>query len=151
MSYSISEAAALVGVSPSALRYYDKQGLLPNVARSEGGIRRFEVEDLEWLRLIECLKSTGMPIKDIKTFCDQAAQGDSSLAARRDMFYERRHSVVEQMQALQRALDTIEYKCWFYDSAVALGASDAVRAQPLEQIPPAFRDRMHCRDDCGGK
>ncbi len=48
------------------LRYYDKEGLLPFVERTDSGIRRFKESDIEALRVIECLKSTGMPIKEIK-------------------------------------------------------------------------------------
>ena len=65
MSYLISEVAEMMGLSPSTLRYYDKEGLLPNVKRVNG-IRVFEDEDFEWLKLLNCLKNTGMPIKKIK-------------------------------------------------------------------------------------
>ena len=70
MIYTVGEAAAKIGVNPSTLRYYDKEGLLPFVERSGGGIRMFKETDLEWLSTIECLKKTGMPIKEIKQFID---------------------------------------------------------------------------------
>lgn len=68
MIYTVGEAAKMLGVAPSALRYYDKEGLLPFVERSGGGMRMFKESDIEWLKLIDCLKATGMPIKGIKQF-----------------------------------------------------------------------------------
>ena len=59
MYYTIGEAAKRMNLSPSALRYYDKEGLLPFVERSSGGIRMFQDEDFDWLEIIECLKKTG--------------------------------------------------------------------------------------------
>lgn len=64
---------------PSTLRYYDKEGLFPFVERSVGGIRIFHDEDMDWLELIECMKHTGMPIKEIKHFIDYCVEGDSHI------------------------------------------------------------------------
>lgn len=66
MDYTIGEVAKIINISPHTLRFYDKEGLLPFVERSESGIRRFKEEDFGKLMIIECLKKTGMPIKDIK-------------------------------------------------------------------------------------
>ena len=66
MVYTVGEMAKKIGVAPSTLRYYDKEGLLPFVERSGGGMRMFKDSDLDWLRIIECLKRTGMPIKEIR-------------------------------------------------------------------------------------
>ena len=70
MLYTVSEMAKRLGVAPSTLRYYDKEGLLPFIERSDGGIRMFKDTDFEWLSIIECLKKTGMPIKEMKVFID---------------------------------------------------------------------------------
>lgn len=132
---TIGEAAERLGLSASAIRYYDKEGLLPFVDRTAGGIRLFREEDLDWLRLIECLKATDMPIKDIRRFIDWYREGDGTLAQRRDMFYQRRQAVEAQIEALQTVLGTIKYKCWFYDTAVELGSIDAAHALRPEDIP----------------
>ena len=78
MLYTVGEMAKLMGVAPSTLRYYDKEGLLPFVERSEGGIRVFKESDYEWLKVIECLKKTGMQLKDIRSFILMAMEGDST-------------------------------------------------------------------------
>ena len=67
MSYSISQVAKMMGVTPSTLRYYDQEGLLPHIKRVNG-MRVFEDEDFRWLRVLNCLKNTKMPIKKIRKY-----------------------------------------------------------------------------------
>ncbi len=139
MSYTIGTAAEKLNMSASALRYYDKEGLLPFVHRSAGGIRIFKDSDLERLRLINCLKATHMPIKDIKAFIYSYTEGDATIKRRRDMFYERKLAVEEQMATLQKALDMINYKCWFYDMAVEAGSTEALKSLKDGDIPEEIR------------
>lgn len=120
-TYSISEIGNLLNLSPYTLRYYEKEGLLPNIERSESGIRRYSESDLALLHVIECLKATGMPIKDIKQFIDWCEQGDASLQQRYDMFLQRKAIVEQQMKDLEKVLETIEYKCNYYRSALDAG------------------------------
>jgi len=65
MAFTVGEMAKLLGVPTSTLRYYDKEGLLPFVERSPGGMRLFQDKDHEWLQIINCLKKTGMPLEEI--------------------------------------------------------------------------------------
>ena len=85
MVYTIGEMAKMLGVPASTLRYYDKEGLLPFVARSSGGIRQFRESDIEWLRVIGCMKKAGMSLKDIRIYIELAMQGDSTIDARRPL------------------------------------------------------------------
>lgn len=119
--YTIKEAAEKMNLPASTIRYYDKQGLLPFVQRSESGYRMFSDKDIGLLNMIECLKQTGMPIKEIKQFCQWVQQGDASLQQRFDMFRERRKAVQEQMMQLEKTMEVIEYKCWYYETALAAG------------------------------
>lgn len=75
MVYTIGEMAKMLGVPASTLRYYDKEGLLPFVERSSGGIRQFQESDIEWLRVIGCMKKAGMSIKDIRQELKQQPEG----------------------------------------------------------------------------
>jgi DNA-binding transcriptional MerR regulator len=139
MNYTIGQAAEKLGLTASTLRYYDKEGLLPFVDRSAGGIRKFKPADFEWLRLIECLKATGMPIRDIRQFIDRHIEGDSTLRQRCDMFHERKRIVEGQIRELKKTLDMIEYKCWYYDTAAAAGTVDVHRHMKPEDIPEEIR------------
>jgi DNA-binding transcriptional MerR regulator len=124
MKYTISEAAEKVNLTAHTLRYYDKEGLLPFVDRTDTGIRSFSDSDLESLELINCLKATGMPIKDIKRFMDWCVEGDSRLEERYQLFLERKESVLKQIAELLEALERIEYKCWYYKTAIEAGTTD---------------------------
>ena len=84
MTYTIGEMAKLLDVAPSTLRYYDKEGLLPFMERTESGIRIFKDSDYGILKIIHCLKATGMQIKDIKEFINLVIQGDENIDARLD-------------------------------------------------------------------
>lgn len=68
-TYTIKDAAKLMNVPPSTIRYYDKEGLIPFIERKESGYRIFTEEAIATLKIIDCLKKTGMSIKDIRQFC----------------------------------------------------------------------------------
>ncbi len=120
-SYSIHEVAKLLGLATSTIRYYDKEGLLPFVERKESGYRVFTEKDLATLKVIDCLKKTGMPLKEIKQFSAALRLGDSTLEERYAMFKERKEAVLEQISKLQEVLKIIEYKCWYYQTAIEAG------------------------------
>ena len=116
MFYTVGEMAKILNTTPSTLRYYDKEGLLPFVERSESGIRMFKDSDYEWLLVIDCLKNTGMGIKDIKKFIYMVLEGDATIKERLEMMKKQRESVKELMAKLQQTLDTLDYKVWYYSS-----------------------------------
>jgi DNA-binding transcriptional MerR regulator len=140
MTYTIGEMARLLNIAPSALRYYDKEGLLPFVKRSSGGIRIFDQQDYEWLQIIECLKKTGMQLKDIRRFIQLAMQGDETIEARLDLFIKQREVVKKQMEDLQETLDTLNFKCWYYETAKEAGSTETPQNMPLEEIPEPYRE-----------
>ena len=119
--YSMKEVSEKLNLPASTIRYYDKQGMLPNMQRTESGYRSFSEKDIGMLNMIECLKRTNMPIRDIQQFIVWVQQGDATLQQRYDMFVERRESVQEQIAQLQKALEFIEYKCWYYSTALEAG------------------------------
>lgn len=144
MDYTISEVAERMNLTAYTLRYYDKEGLFPLMERSSGGSRIFRDEDFEWLGLIQCLKASGMPIKDIKTFIDWNMEGDGTIAQRCEMFRERREAVQSQIKELQKMLETIEYKCWYYETALEAGTVDVHKKNdpklcPIKPKPYGFR------------
>lgn len=147
MPYSIGEVSEHTGIAASTLRYYDKEGLLPFVERTPGGIRMFSDADLDSLHVIDCLKKTGLSIKDIRRFMDWSREGSSTFGARLEMFRERRTAVRAQMEELQRALDLIEYKCWYYGAAIEAGTDEGLADLPIEQLPEQARPARRRMDD----
>ncbi|MBV7509366.1 MerR family transcriptional regulator [Bacillus sp. sid0103] len=123
-TYTISEVAKELNLTVYTLRYYDKEGLMPFVERTSNGTRRFKESDIGALKVIECLKSTGMPIKEIKNFFDWCSDGDSTLQQRYDMFMERKAIVEAQIEELKKTMEVIEHKCRYYKTALDAGTED---------------------------
>lgn len=120
-TYSISEVAKELNLTAHTLRYYDKEGLMPFVERTSSGSRLFTESDIHALKVIECLKATGMPIKEIRNFIDWCTEGDSTLQQRYDMFLERKATVEAQMEELKKTMGLIERKCLYYQTALEAG------------------------------
>ena len=139
MIYTVGEMAKMLSVAPSTLRYYDKEGPLPFVERSRGGMRMFKDADFEWLYIIECLKKTGMPIKDIRDFITMVMKGDETIGERLELFCKQRKAVEEQIRQLQATLDILNYKCWYYETAQKAGTTAVPREMSLEEVPEQLR------------
>ena len=144
--YTIGDAAAKLGMPASTIRFYEKNGLIPNQQRSSDGRRLFDEDDLEWMRFVERLKVSGMPIKEIREYIQLYMKGDSTIEERRRIVYERRAAIDKQLEELQLARDFIEYKCWFYDVASESGTCDTPREMPFENLPDDIkRIKAKCR------
>ncbi len=139
MIYTIGEMAKLLDVAPSALRYYDREGLLPFVERSKGGIRMFREEDIGWLRIIGCMKKAGMSISSIRDYISMALKGDETIDERLKMFQHQREVLQAQMDELHHTMDVVDYKCWYYETAKAAGSVEALRTMTPEEVPERFR------------
>lgn len=139
MLYTVGEMARFLNVSASTLRYYDKEGLLPFVERSNSGIRMFSDKDYEWLKIIECLKKSGLSIKEIRSYIDMTKRGDDSLEERLQLFEERKKDVERQMRELQETLDLLKYKCWYYEMAIQDQSEERVRSLSAEELPEEYK------------
>lgn len=140
MLYTVGEMAKRMGVSASTLRYYDQERLLPFVERSSGGMRMFRESDYEWLKIIECLKKTGMPLKDIRGFILMAIEGDATIDARLELIIKQQEAVRERLSELQETLETLDFKRWYYETAKSAGTTDVPRSMMLDELPERFRE-----------
>ena len=140
MFYTVGEMAKRLGVAPSTLRFYDKEGLLPFVERSDGGIRVFKDSDFEWLMIIECLKKTGMPLKDIKEFIMMAIQGDDTIDKRLALIQNQKASIERQIAELSEIQKVLEFKEWYYTTAKENGSTNIPRNMALDELPEEFRE-----------
>ncbi len=140
MVYTVGEMAKLLGVTASTLRYYDKEGLLPFVERSSGGIRMFRESDIEWLRVIECMKKAGMSIKDIRQYIELALKGDDTIELRLMMFRRQKEVLQQKMAEMQHTMAMVEYKCWYYETAKAAGTVEVPQNMKESDVPKQFHD-----------
>ena len=146
MSYSIKEIADKMGVTTATLRYWDTEGLLPNVNKVNGR-RIFEDKDFKWLRVLNCMKNINMPIKKIKEYVELAQKGDSTLKARYEMILEQKQVIQNQINDLNNCLKEFEYKEWYYETAIKAGTEKVVEnvtsiAPTLEvdKIPKKYKE-----------
>jgi DNA-binding transcriptional MerR regulator len=114
--YSINDVANICDLSVYTLRFYDKEGLLPFVTRNNIGNRQFSENDLEMIKLICCLKNSGMQVKDIKRYIDLFMEGDNTVSLRKQMMVDHRKSILKQINDLKKQLSIVELKIAFYDS-----------------------------------
>ena len=112
--YSIQDVSKKTGLTTHTLRYYEKEGLISGVERSQGGFRQYTDEDLERLGLICCLKNTGMSIQDIARFVQLTHEGKHTLKERVEILRKHREQVLERMEEMQKHLDKVTWKLNFF-------------------------------------
>ena len=106
MSYTIRQVATQFHMQPSTLRYYEDQGLLTNVERTETGQRIYEDCHIDRLRAICCFKNAGMTIDDLKKFFVYESNEPEHIDEILDLLESRRESLDEQRRALNEAACT---------------------------------------------
>ena len=136
--YTIGQISEMFHLPISTLRYYDKEGLFPDIER-QSGIRQFSEKEVEALRVIECLKASGLEIKDIKQFMEWVREGSATYAQRKQLFEDRRAAVEEEMRQLEKALVMIRFKCWYYETALRDGNEDGISAMMPDHLPPEIQ------------
>lgn len=120
--YSIGEVVKQTGLSAHTLRYYEKEGLLPFVTKNSSGLRVYTTNDLGWLSMIECLKDSGLQIKEIRQYIEWFRQGDSTLQQRLELFQNRRKALEAEMVRMQTVMNKITFKETLYTTALELGS-----------------------------
>ena len=143
--YTIGQVSEMFSLPVSTLRYYDREGLFPSLRR-QSGVRKFGETALEALRVIECLKASGLEIKEIKRFMQWVTEGPATYAQRKELFERRRDAVLADIARLQKTLAMLEFKCWYYDTAIADGNEDRIAAMLPDKLPPdvqALYDTAH--------
>ncbi len=111
---TVGEAAAHVGLSVHTLRWYEQEGLVSPVDRDTAGRRRYRADDLDWLRLLICLRGTGMPVRDMRRYAELVRAGSSTVDERLRLFEEHRDRVLARITELHRYLDAINFKIGIY-------------------------------------
>jgi len=142
MTRTIQGAATETGLSADTLRYYERIGILPGIARSESGHRRFSEVDMGWIKLVQCLRATGMPIEDLHTYAVLMQQGDSTASERLQLLEGHRRRIKDDMQELTTALELVERKIAGYAELLAHG----LVVEPPDHRPAPRRVRVRTTD-----
>ncbi|MGX7205416.1 MerR family transcriptional regulator [Enterococcus pingfangensis] len=143
-TYTIKEVAEKFGLTISALRFYDKKGLLPFVAKNDSGYREFTESDLNLIHTVCCLKNTGMPIYEIRQYIDYCMDGSKTIPQRKALLQAHKAEVLRQQAQLTENLKEINTKIDRYNSPIAKELIDAqvafVKKEKAElQLANGFR------------
>lgn len=108
--YTISEVAAICGLSAHTLRWYERIGLMPHVDRSHTGQRRFTNRDLDWIGLVGKLRLTGMPVADMVRYAELVREGEHTFPERHELLVATREDVRHRIAELRETLAVLDYK-----------------------------------------
>ena len=113
--YSAKEAAEMTGLSTAALRYYEKEQLLPQISRTSQKYRQYSDSDIEWIKMVQCLRRANVPIQSVKKYIALLVQGGKTMEQRYGMVQDYIKDIQEQMDQLQNALALTCEKSAFYE------------------------------------
>lgn len=136
--YTIGQVAEMFGLPISTLRYYDKQGLFPNMERISG-IRKFSDTEIEALRVIECLKKAGMEIREIRQFMEWCTEGAATYPQRKALIEAKKVHMEEEIRRMNQALDMLKFKSWYYEQAIQDGGEEGIPAMIPNGLPKEIR------------
>ncbi|MGB3439624.1 MAG: MerR family transcriptional regulator [Actinophytocola sp.] len=125
MRYSPGQVAEQTGFSLDTLRYYERIGLLDDIARNSGGRRVFTEDDLAWLRILRCLRDTGMPIQRMVRYAELVRGGDETVAERLEVLREHDRDIDEKIAHLRVEQEHIRSKIDHYQQNLA-GRTESV-------------------------
>lgn len=117
--YTIDEAAGRMGLSKHTLRYYEREGLLPSIAKTSNGHRSYTEDDLGWVRFLQLLRATGMPIREMKAFVRITWAGDHTIPERVKVLTRYRRALVARMESDQEHLEKLNSKIDYYVGVLA--------------------------------
>ena len=127
MNYTIKKVSEMTGLSIPTIRYYDKEGLLPDLQRKESGYRVFSDRDLEAIDLIECFKESGLTIREIRHFMSLVRQGDVTLEEHLAIYQTHIARLEEKLTAVQNALEHSRRTLAFYEIAAKTGSEETAK------------------------
>ena len=113
-TYTVQQVAKKMGLTTYTVRYYHDHGLLPFVKRDKNNNRVFDDTDLEWVKLITCLRGTGMSLDQIKSYFDLVIEGEETVPQRYQIMLKQQQKTLDEINELQNHLTTINYKVAHY-------------------------------------
>lgn len=136
--YTIGQISKMFDIPVSTLRYYDKEGLFPGIERVSG-IRKFSEKEIGALRVIECLKKSGLELKSIKQYMEWCGEGNQTLSQRKELFEKQRKQVKEELDRMNNTMDMLNFQCWYYEEAAKDGNTERVSSMLPDDMPEEVR------------
>lgn len=112
---TIAQAAARYGLTPDTLRYYERVGLIPPVARTPGGVRNFDESACRWIEFAKCMRSAGVGVEPLAQYVALVRQGARTIPQRKAMLAQQRDQIQARVDELQAALERLNRKLDGYE------------------------------------
>ncbi len=117
--YSMKEACTLTNMTYENLKFYCNEGLVPNVKRDRRNYRVFDEHDIKWIQSLNCLKSCGMSIAEMKQYLALCMEGEGTIPERKVILAEKKEALLQSITELQKAVAYIDWKQRFYDDVLS--------------------------------
>ena len=117
--YSMKEACTLTNMTSENLKFYCNEGLVPNVKRDRRNYRVFDEHDIKWIQSLNCLKSCGMSIAEMKQYLALCMEGEGTIPERKVILAEKKETLLKSITELQKAVAYIDWKQRFYDDVLS--------------------------------
>ena len=117
--YSMKEACTLTNMTYENLKFYCNEGLVPNVKRDRRNYRVFDEHDIKWIQSLNCLKSCGMSIAEMKQYLALCMEGEGTIPERKVVLAEKKETLLKSITELQKAVAYIDWKQRFYDDVLS--------------------------------
>ena len=122
--YTVKSVAQMMKISAHTVRYYDNEGLVPFVSRTQSNIRKFSDYDLSWLKTVHCLRATNLSINDIKKYIDLCLKGDKTIKQRAEIIFSQEAKLKEQLKELQGQMEILQIKKRYYKELLKNKSND---------------------------
>ncbi len=146
MSYTINQVAKMLGITTATIRYYDKEGLLPNLERRESGYRIFYDYEIETLKFIQIFKRAGMQIQEIKQYINLFMEGEITLEDRQKMLLTQKENLVKRRQEIEESMKELDSIIEFNQSALTSDAEKQLRDSARELIKRKEEEKNEISD-----
>jgi len=132
--YTIKEVAKKMDISEHTLRFWAKSGFFPFIKRNKNNIRLFSDNDLDWVRIVKCLRAVGTENKAIKRYIDLCIKGDSTITERYEIIQATKLKAEQQMLGLQQQMDLLNYKEKYYQNLIKNNLKDGWNPMNNHQV-----------------
>ena len=134
--YTVKKVAELMNLSPHTIRYYENSDLIPGVDRTDGNIRMFSEYAVSWLRLVHCLRATGLPIEQVRRYIRMCEKGDSTIPERARIIFQQEESLRSQLENLQQQFEVLKYKKEYYRKLLESRPADSGKPAATRKNEP---------------
>ncbi|MDO4576085.1 MAG: MerR family transcriptional regulator [Planctomycetia bacterium] len=133
--YTVKDVAEIMNLTPYAVRYYDNSGLIPGIQRANANVRLFSDYSLSWLRLVHCLRTTGLSVEGVRHYINLCLQGDSTIPERAAMIFQQEKVLRDQIRELKKQMEVLKYKKAYYENLLLHSDDDTCNPATYQNEP----------------